>query len=139
MTTKDLIQLDTMIILHTENCNEARKIEKMHYLEKALDNSLPYKTYKNQVSQISLESNTNMHMRGSEHHGLDSRISKQTTISEISDLGNFVIFCNPNAGYYEFSCFDRSIIDFFLNREVNIFLWNYRGYGKSKGTASMKN
>ena len=42
-----------------------------------------------------------------------------------------MIYCNPNAGYYETLFFDSEWIDFYLQQGVNICLWNYRGYGFS--------
>lgn len=45
----------------------------------------------------------------------------------------------PNAGYYEFSTFDSTMLDFFLKRKINVFMWNYRGFARSKGTLTMKN
>lgn len=123
--TKDHCQLDCMIILHTQKCNESDKLEKMRFLEKSLDSDLPTQraedvgTYSSQVILDSLQDQINQ--------------------NEVKDLGSFVIICNPNAGYYEFGCFDRTLIDWFQSKEINVFLWNYRDFGRSSGTLSMKN
>ena len=129
LITKDHSQLDCMILLHSEKNNEADKMEKLRYLEKALDMEL--KPASNILSNSSSFDTQNFPIRG-------SSTSSHRNFDEINDLGNFVIICNPNACYYEFTCFDRSLVDFFLSREVNVFLWNYRGYGRSKGDLTFK-
>lgn len=58
-----------------------------------------------------------------------------------------MIFCQPNAGYYEamlqdvrlwipinLNFFKSEWIDFYLDNGLNVFLWNYRGFAKSTGT-----
>lgn len=47
--------------------------------------------------------------------------------------------CNPNAGYYEFRYFQSEWLEFYISRRINVFLWNYRGYGKSKGQPTITN
>ena len=47
-----------------------------------------------------------------------------------------MIYCNPNAGYYETIFYDSEWIEFFLSLRINICIQNYRGYGKSEGTPS---
>jgi len=47
-----------------------------------------------------------------------------------------VICCNPNAGYYETLVYQNDNIDFFLERGMGVMLFNYRGYGRSKGRPS---
>jgi len=50
------------------------------------------------------------------------------------ELDTAVLFCNPNAGYYEYAhIFQKQWIDFYLGRGINVILWNYRGYGRSGG------
>jgi hypothetical protein len=44
-----------------------------------------------------------------------------------------ILFCNPNAGYYEFSFYQSEWIEYYTNLGINLFLWNYRGYGLTKG------
>ena len=50
-----------------------------------------------------------------------------------------VLFCNPNAVIYEEEVYDSSLIQFYRRLNMNVFLWNYRGYGRSKGTPSPSN
>eukprot|EP01017_Pseudomicrothorax_dubius_P049604 TRINITY_DN9244_c0_g1_i15.p1 TRINITY_DN9244_c0_g1~~TRINITY_DN9244_c0_g1_i15.p1 ORF type:complete len:561 (+),score=65.23 TRINITY_DN9244_c0_g1_i15:879-2561(+) len=48
------------------------------------------------------------------------------------DPGPTLVFCNPNGGIYQFM--SDHFIDSFLNLGINIFFWNYRGYGLSTGS-----
>ena len=50
-----------------------------------------------------------------------------------------MLICNPNAGYFEFTYFQSEWIEFYLSREIDVFLWNYRGFGKSTGRPSIPN
>jgi hypothetical protein len=54
-----------------------------------------------------------------------------------------VIFCNPNACYYEYLPYQTEWINYYYNLGVNLVVWNYRCYGRSQGgsispTAIMK-
>lgn len=44
-----------------------------------------------------------------------------------------VIFCNPNAAYYEFAYFQTDWIELYVGSGINLVMWNYRGYGRSSG------
>lgn len=48
-----------------------------------------------------------------------------------------VLYCLPNAGYYEYLYYQSSWIDFYLKSNINILLFNYRGYGNSQGSPSI--
>ena len=48
-----------------------------------------------------------------------------------------VLYCLPNAGYYEYLYYQSSWIDFYLKSNINILLFNYRGYGTSQGSPSI--
>ena len=50
-----------------------------------------------------------------------------------SDEAPTVLFCNPNGGFYEFASYQSEWLDFYTHSGVNIVLWNYRGYGRTKG------
>jgi hypothetical protein len=55
------------------------------------------------------------------------------------ELNITVLFCNPNAGYYEYGhIFQKQWVDFYLGRGINVMLWNYRGYGRSEGSPTPK-
>lgn len=45
-----------------------------------------------------------------------------------------MIYCSPNAFLYEAFQFENEWIDFYRNLGINLFVWNYRGYGRSEGT-----
>ncbi|CAD8138849.1 unnamed protein product [Paramecium octaurelia] len=49
-----------------------------------------------------------------------------------------VIFCQPNAGYYEYMYYESEWIDYYLRRGISMFLWNYRGYCDSQGLPNTK-
>lgn len=50
-----------------------------------------------------------------------------------------MIYCNPNAGYYEFSYYRSEWFEFYYELGINLVLWNYRGYGRSQGRPGLKN
>ena len=45
-----------------------------------------------------------------------------------------IIMCNPNALIYQWmiTSVNAYWLDFFLRRDANVFIWNYRGYGDSE-------
>ncbi|EGR32957.1 hypothetical protein IMG5_065700 [Ichthyophthirius multifiliis] len=49
-----------------------------------------------------------------------------------------ILYCNPNAGYYETLYFDSQWIEFYTQKGMNLMLWNYRGYGFSQGNPNPK-
>ncbi len=67
----------------------------------------------------------------------ESSARDATGNSSQTDLGTTVVFCNPNAGYYEYSHdFQDQWVEFYTSRGLSLFLWNYRGYGRSQGSPS---
>jgi hypothetical protein len=44
-----------------------------------------------------------------------------------------VVMCNPNALVYQWMITSANAywLDFFLRRDCNVLIWNYRGYGES--------
>jgi len=103
-----------MILLHSSNkaIDDPSNIEKLKYLEKCLDG------LGGTENRIPLSGRIQDGMRNSEHYALEM-MQSNVNVSETKDLGNFMIVCNPNAGYYEFSCFDKSFVDFFLEKKIN--------------------
>ncbi len=49
-----------------------------------------------------------------------------------------MIFCNPNAGFAEFFQYQSDWLDYYVNMGINVFVWNYRGFGLSEGVPSPK-
>jgi hypothetical protein len=45
-----------------------------------------------------------------------------------------MIYCGGNAMFYENWQFDSDWLDFYRNNGINVFAWNYRGYGGSEGS-----
>lgn len=45
----------------------------------------------------------------------------------------------PNAALYELMCYETRLVDLFLDQNVGVLLWNYRGYGRSEGTPKFGN
>ena len=45
-----------------------------------------------------------------------------------------ILLCNPNAGLYEFAYYQSEWLDFYNSLGITVFVWNYRGYGRSQGT-----
>lgn len=45
-----------------------------------------------------------------------------------------IIMCNPNALIYQWMVTSANAywLDFFLRRDSNVLIWNYRGYGESQ-------
>lgn len=56
--------------------------------------------------------------------------------NEDSESSPTVIFWNPNGAFYETFVYDGAWFDFYSELGFNIFLWNYRGYGRSRGQIS---
>ncbi|CAD8188302.1 unnamed protein product [Paramecium octaurelia] len=56
-----------------------------------------------------------------------------------NESGPTVLFCNPNAGYYEYMFFDCDWFRFYAQLKFNIILWNYRSFGESTGSISIEN
>lgn len=51
---------------------------------------------------------------------------------------NAVILCNPNGGFYEFAYYQTEWLDYYNSLGLNVFLWNYRSYGRSGGKANLQ-
>ena len=49
-----------------------------------------------------------------------------------------MLFCNPNAGFYEFAFYQSEWFEFYMHLGVNLMLWNYPGYGRTPGSPSLR-
>jgi hypothetical protein len=45
-----------------------------------------------------------------------------------------VIFCNPNGGLYEYAVYQNNWLEFYLSLGIDFCMWNYRGYGRTRGS-----
>ena len=52
--------------------------------------------------------------------------------NEDADLPT-IIYCPPNAMLYEVLLVDDEWLHFYRDLGINLFVWNYRGYGRSQG------
>lgn len=50
--------------------------------------------------------------------------------------GPVVVWCNPNAAYYETMAYESHWLDFYLSQGCSIFVFNYSGFGRSDGHPS---
>lgn len=50
-----------------------------------------------------------------------------------------VVYCCPNGGYFEYIYYQTDWIEFYLQLNLPLFLWNYRGYGTSLGKPTSDN
>jgi dipeptidyl aminopeptidase/acylaminoacyl peptidase len=50
-----------------------------------------------------------------------------------------MIICGPNAAPFELFAYSNRWIDFYIDSGINVFLWNYRGFGDSKGSINYEN
>ncbi|CAE7920902.1 unnamed protein product [Symbiodinium sp. KB8] len=64
-----------------------------------------------------------------------SNVSDQIPLNE-GHLNPTLIWCNPNAAYYEAMVYQAGILKFWANQGCNLFLFNYAGYGRSSGQPS---
>jgi hypothetical protein len=71
-----------------------------------------------------------------ERHLIDKKIDSILVKCE-EESQSAVMICNPNAGFYEFIYFQSEWLEFYLSRGVNVILWNYQGYGQSRGKPSV--
>lgn len=55
-----------------------------------------------------------------------------------TEISPVIVFCNPNAAYYEFAYFQTDWIELYVSAGVNLVMWNYRGYGRSTGKPNLK-
>ncbi|CAK62025.1 unnamed protein product (macronuclear) [Paramecium tetraurelia] len=77
-----------------------------------------------------------------ERHLLKNASSQETIdclFIKHNENGPTVLFCNPNAGYYEYMFFDCDWFRFYAQMKFNIILWNYRSFGESTGSISIEN
>lgn len=69
-----------------------------------------------------------------------STSKEEIPLKDITDTQAFagptMIWCNPNAGYYETMVYESHWLDLYLAQGLNVFLFNYSGFGRSTGHPS---
>ena len=50
-----------------------------------------------------------------------------------------MILCGPNAMYAEQVQYNSDLLDFYIDNGINVMVYNYRGYGLSQGSPTIKN
>jgi len=85
----------------------------------------------------------NLSIKSTDGYVIDAMYLKPDIAGEESptnETGPTVVFCNPNAGIYEYALeMQDHWIEFYRSNGINILLWNYRGYGKSQGWPNTEN
>ncbi|KAG9402612.1 hypothetical protein AC1031_007219 [Aphanomyces cochlioides] len=69
-------------------------------------------------------------------HAIDGMFIPGLGLSHENNTGRTVLLCNPNCGLYEFHHFQSDWIQFYTKFGINVFVFNYRGYGRCKGYPS---
>ena len=77
-----------------------------------------------------------------EKYHIEDQIINNISTCLISNKSNknktLMINCGPNGGIYEDEIVEKKL-NFYTSHNIDIFLWNYRGYGLSKGNATFTN
>ena len=60
----------------------------------------------------------------------------ESIINQFQNNYPVMICCNGNGGFAEYFQYQSDWLDYYIKWGVNVFVWNYRGYGLSKGTPS---
>jgi len=62
-------------------------------------------------------------------------VPMKEVISEVAACSGdpVIVWCNPNAGYYETMAYDSHWLDFYLSQGCSVLLFNYSGFGRSEG------
>mmetsp|Transcript_97163 Transcript_97163/g.279176 ORF Transcript_97163/g.279176 Transcript_97163/m.279176 type:complete len:907 (+) Transcript_97163:194-2914(+) len=64
----------------------------------------------------------------------DVPLKDPTASGEDGTRGPVIVWCNPNAAYYETMAYESHWLDFYLGQGCNVFLFNYSGFGRSEGS-----
>ena len=133
----NLLFNDTFGSLSLNALNFKRKLKEYHLEENfTKKNKIHYTLVRNKID------NNNKSIDKSSENNLSSEnniISESNLISDNSDSKDalLMIFCLPNGGCYEL--LPKAKIEFYLNLGFSFLLWNYKGYGYSKGRADFSN
>lgn len=82
------------------------------------------------------DTNDNMLMQ----NDIEKDIYENNKNRKYLDLDTFIL-CNPNAMSYQnmINYPQAYYLKYFLNKQMNVLVWNYRGYGRTKGSPDPDN
>lgn len=66
----------------------------------------------------------------------DVPLKEVAASSESGARGPVIVWCNPNAAYYETMAYESHWLDFYLSQGCSVMVFNYSGFGRSEGTPS---
>lgn len=94
------------------------------------------------VSLAASETQNTQSLDDSQNQAASSQANNMTHLG-LCPTQPTMLFCNPNACFYEYLYYQTEWVDFYVNMGVNVVIWNYRGYGRSQSgsispTAFMK-
>jgi hypothetical protein len=92
---------------------------------------------------ISCESGDGVGGLAEENEGRPEVGSKEETpLKDVAETPAFtgatMIWCNPNAGYYETMVYESHYLDLYLRQGCNVFLFNYSGLGGLQGIPRLR-
>ena len=97
----------------------------------------------NEDPQIIENNNRNINSDKSPGDRPESSSYINSTVSTSRNSSNkekgIMIICGPNAAPYEIFSFTDKWVDYYLDNGINVFVWNYRGYGDSTGKVNFEN
>lgn len=67
----------------------------------------------------------------------DDNVNIDCLVIPVSSEAPTMLVCCPNSGFYEFAYYQNQWLEFFVNAGISVFLWNYRGYGRTRGRPSV--
>mmetsp|Transcript_84209 Transcript_84209/g.195797 ORF Transcript_84209/g.195797 Transcript_84209/m.195797 type:complete len:900 (-) Transcript_84209:76-2775(-) len=73
---------------------------------------------------------------GEDEAGHEDSPLQKSSKQPLSFAGPTLIWCNPNAAYYETMVYQPAWLNFWLSRGISLFFFNYTGYGRSTGKPS---
>ncbi|KAL4434871.1 hypothetical protein ABPG74_021210 [Tetrahymena malaccensis] len=129
-----------------ENQDSKLKKKYKNQTEKALGSiefALAEFSIQNNIKRFQIKGQDNNMIHGlvvySRKH-FSQMINNQNTVLEQDMQSPTLIYCNGNAGLYEFNYFiDDWTQQVVQDYEINIVFWSYRGYGYSTGSPSIQN
>lgn len=108
-----------------ESCGETGVLKKIHRW--LFDSSL------GTIDQMRLELESKYHCEQIWIDSHKARLDCMMVYNPESVDSPTILLCSPNAGLYEFAYYQSEWLDYYTASGINVFMWNYRGYGRSQG------